>query len=149
MRKEIRQDHPLLYITPTVSSIKYLKLLAGLYRQLWIIAFLKMTLSHYTVAESVMMTEDTLEVPMQEVRTSRLPSYHMRELSRGKFLFNSKNIALMDIIGGGVYVSHLRSASYFCLFPGEFGIVYKARINSSDRLVAVKTLKGNQHHAIQ
>ena len=53
------------------------------------------------------MTADTLEVPMQEVKTPRLPSYHMRELSHGKFLFNSKNIALLDIIGGGVYVSYI------------------------------------------
>ena len=111
--------------------------------------FSKMALFHYTVAEPVSMTTDMLEVPMQEVRTSRVPSYHMRELSRGKFLFNSKNITLLDIIGGGIYDSHVRSASYFSFFPGEFGMVYKARIKSSDRLVAVKTLKGSPHYAIQ
>ena len=102
----------------------------------------------HTVAEPVMMMTDTLEVPMQEVRTSRLPSYHMRELSRGKFLFNSKNIVLLDIIGGGIYVSHISSVSHFSFFPGEFGIVYKARIKSSDRLVAVKTLKGLITHTM-
>ena len=102
----------------------------------------------HTVAEPVMMTTDTLEVPMQEVRTSRLPSYHMRELARGKFLFHGKNISLLDIIGGGIYVSHIRSVSHFSFFPGECGIVYKARIKSSDRLVAVKTLKGLITHTM-
>jgi serine/threonine protein kinase len=55
----------------------------------------------------------------------RINSQYMRELTRGKFLIKCEQITLMDNIG-----------------QGEFGIVYKARLGTCRREVAVKTLKG-------
>ncbi|CAI8033836.1 Hepatocyte growth factor receptor, partial [Geodia barretti] len=63
-----------------------------------------------------------LQVPWPR---TRVPSHHMRELARGKFLVKSEDITLLDSIG-----------------EGEFGVVYKARLGLSKRVVAVKTLKG-------
>ena len=35
---------------------------------------------------------------------ARVPSHHMRELARGKFLVNRNDITLLDCIGEGVYL---------------------------------------------
>ena len=62
---------------------------------------------------------------------------------RGRFIVKSGDLTLQDCIGEG-------SSSIFPLlyywahnFAGEFGIVYKAKLRSSSRAVAVKTLKGS------
>ncbi|CAI8036248.1 Hepatocyte growth factor receptor, partial [Geodia barretti] len=57
---------------------------------------------------------------------TRVPSYRLRELARGKFLVKSGDITLLECIG-----------------EGEFGIVYKARLQLSKAVVAVKTFKGD------
>ena len=97
---------------------------------------------------SVRAAKDLLS-PHQASRSgARIPSCHMRELSRGHFLIKSEDVVLLDSIGEGVCVCALLvhcTWSWRTYFPytGEFGIVYRARIGLSKRQVAVKTLKGD------
>ena len=44
----------------------------------------------------------TASIQMPGLRT-RVPSHHMRELVRGQFLIQNKDITLMDCIGEGVF----------------------------------------------
>ena len=75
----------------------------------------------------------------------RVPSHHVRQLTRGRFLVDFKDITLLDCIGEG-YIIRITQLQLKSLFLGEFGIVYKARLNTGKRFtqeVAVKTLKGS------
>ena len=75
----------------------------------------------------------------------RVPSHHVRQLTRGRFLVDFKDITLLDCIGEGC-ITQLQLLLMKSLFLGEFGIVYKARLNTGKRFtqeVAVKTLKGS------
>ena len=64
-----------------------------------------MTLHVIIVGEQVSTTQTTesnfLQVPGSR---TRVPSHHMRELARGKFLVKSEDITLLDCIGEGVWV---------------------------------------------
>ena len=74
---------------------------------------------------------------------TRVLSHHMRELGRGKFLVKGEDITLLNCIGEGVSLVYRSCIIITFLFPlGEFGIVYKARLGISKKIVAVKTLKG-------
>ena len=83
---------------------------------------------------------------------TRVPSYHMRELVRGKFIVKNKDITLLDCIGQGFFTFTLYinmsvdEVIFMCIShnSGEFGVVYKARLRSFNKDVAVKTLKGQQ-----
>ncbi|CAI8018786.1 Deleted in malignant brain tumors 1 protein [Geodia barretti] len=57
---------------------------------------------------------------------TRVPTYQRRELAKGNFIIKRVDITLLDSIG-----------------EGEFGVVYKARVRHSKKVVAVKTLKGD------
>ena len=66
-------------------------------------------------------------------------------------MVKSKDITLLDCIGQGVclaFDTHNLSFTFVFIdcssYSGEFGIVYKARLTSSNRDFAVKTLKGLQ-----
>ena len=88
------------------------------------------------------LTTAFLQIPGQR---TRVPSYRVRELARGQFMIESKSITLLDCIGEGI--NNIQKAALnrtFHLFinTGEFGIVYKAKLRSSNKEVAVKTLKG-------
>ena len=66
-------------------------------------------------------------------------------------LIKSKDITLLHCIGEGVYVSQIMHCYIYqlCFHAGEFGIVYKASLKTSDRRVAVKTLKGWHNKVVQ
>ena len=85
----------------------------------------------------------------------RIPSHHVRQLTRGKFVINSEDITLLECIGEGDKLSFQLP---FCHMEftnsGEFGVVYKARLSTklkerNSREVAVKTLKGGCHWGFQ
>ena len=86
---------------------------------------------------------------------TRVPSRHMREITRGKFVVKYEDITLLEAIGEGIAKGvtwgggsgcqlnfHL---TVFLFISGEFGIVYKGKVSCTGRPareVAVKTLKG-------
>ena len=80
-------------------------------------------------------------------KRARLNSHHLRELTAGRFLIKCEQITLLENIGQGTVHTQCDECmleQLFC-FPGEFGVVYKARLGPmglSGREVAVKTLKG-------
>ena len=79
------------------------------------------------VTTKLVSDDSTSSLRVDETR-ARVPSRHMRELSRGNFTIKYEDITLLDTIG-----------------EGEFGIVYRAKLNAMgrpSREVAVKTLKG-------
>ena len=87
-------------------------------------------------------TESSSFLQVPGART-RVLSHHMRELGRGKFLVKGEDITLLNCIGEGVSLVYRNCRITTFLFPlGEFGIVYKARLGMTKKVVAVKTLKG-------
>ena len=74
-----------------------------------------------------------------------MPSHHIKELSMGNFLVTIADITLMDCIGDGTYdLVFIIEILMWPLFltPGEFGVVYRAKVRKYKKEMAVKTLKG-------
>ena len=62
------------------------------------------TLIYTTVGEPVKKADQHALSSLQAYESrARVPSHHMRELARGKFLVNRNDITLLDCIGEGVY----------------------------------------------
>ena len=74
-----------------------------------------------------------------------MPSRHIKELRMENFLVRIADITLMDCIGDGTY-DHVFIIEIWMwplfIIPGEFGIVYRAKVRQYKKEVAVKTLRG-------
>ena len=82
----------------------------------------------------------------KDSRTLIKPS-HMQSLRAGRYLIKNKEITIIEKVGEGMlHIMFVKPYYYFnALFAGEFGIVYRARLNTKQvhkQGVAVKSLKG-------
>lgn len=103
--------------------------------------------NEYDVGSGVTLRSNRLVMPPPTVR---IQSSFIRQLTED-FVIPLTSLTLLEKIGEGIYIiySYLAKVDYLFVFvcPGEFGIVYKARLLNANRInemVAVKTLKGNE-----
>lgn len=86
------------------------------------------------------------KVSHADAQRSRIDSHYLRELTSGKYLIKYDQLSQLENIGlGEYYLSGLRIFYKIMTSLGEYGIVYKAKLNRHgilSREVAVKTLKG-------